>query len=74
MTKSEARKVTHCKTYSELAIKLGTSRQTVSAWGSDDDPIPQGREWQIKVMLAEGLKNKKNPSRSRGQIQHKESK
>ena len=56
ITKAEALNVTDCKTYSELAIKLGTSRQTVSAWGSDDDPIPQGREWQIKVMLAEGLK------------------
>ena len=52
-TKAEARKLMGAKTDSDLARKLGTVRQAVSAWGGDDDPIPQQRVWQIRAMLAE---------------------
>lgn len=53
-TKAQARQLLGAKNDSDLASKLGIIRQAVSAWGGDKDPIPQGRYWQIKAMLAEG--------------------
>lgn len=52
-TKAQARELLNAKNDSDLARKLGVIRQAVSAWGGDDDPIPEGRHWQIRAMLAE---------------------
>lgn len=36
----------------EVAAFFGTSKQAVGAWG-DDDPIPDGRQWQAIALRPE---------------------
>ena len=53
MTKREARDAMGAKSDYGLAKILGTTHHAVYHWGGDDDPIPQQRDWQIRLMLAE---------------------
>ena len=52
-TKAQARQLLGAKNDAELARKLGVIRQAVSGWGGDDDPIPEGRAWQVRAIVAE---------------------
>ncbi len=52
-TKAQARELLGAKNDSDLARKMGVVRQAVNLWGGDDDPIPEGRCWQIRAMLSE---------------------
>lgn len=53
MTKREARELMGVPSDHALSKALGTTHQAVYKWGGDDDPIPQQRVWQIRLMLAE---------------------
>ena len=53
MTKREARQILGAASDYALAKIIGTTHQAVYKWGGDDDPIPQQRDWQIRLMMAE---------------------
>lgn len=53
ITKRQARELLDVPSDYAMAKRLGTTHQAVYKWGSDDDPIPQQRVWQIRAMLAE---------------------
>ena len=55
MKTQNARELLGCATDSDLAQVLGVTRQAVCRWGGE---IPQGRRWQIELML---LKKKSPP-------------
>jgi hypothetical protein len=45
ITKRQIKEALRLTTDVEVAAFFGTSKQAVGAWG-DDDPIPDGRQWQ----------------------------
>jgi len=46
ITKRQIKEALGIKTDVEVAAFFGTSKQAVSAWGDDDEAIPDGRKWQ----------------------------
>lgn len=48
MTKSGVKRMLGLETDAELARLFGIGRWAVGQW-SDDEPIPEGRQWQLRA-------------------------
>lgn len=50
ITKRALKAALNIETDADLARFFATSRQNVGQWGGEDDPIPDGRQWQARAL------------------------
>lgn len=53
ITKGQAKAELGITTDAELARLLGITKQAVGRFGSDDDTLPKGRQWQLMARWPE---------------------
>lgn len=65
LTKRSAKQALGLKRDAQLADFFGISRQAVSKWAAND-PLPEGRQWQVRAMRPELFKREGRGKQQQG--------